>query len=64
MNEQDYKNLIADKDEAIRELAHVADKLLERLQEIDKTIGMGPKGVLSTAINSKIRFYARKGGTE
>jgi len=60
VNEQDYKNLIADEDEAIVELAHVADNLLERLSEIDPTIGMNKKGVLYSAINSKIRFYARK----
>jgi len=60
VNEQDYKNKIADLNEAVIELAHVADNLLERLSEIDPTIGMTKKGVLYCAINNKIRFYEHK----
>lgn len=43
-----------DKDTAIRELAHVARHLLERLKQVDDKL----PGAISQALSSKIDFYA------
>lgn len=42
-------------EDAVRELAHVARNLLERLREIDTEL----PGSVAEAIESKIDFYSR-----
>jgi hypothetical protein len=43
-----------DKDEAIRELAHVARCLLERLDEVDTS-----PAIFRTALRNKVECYAQ-----